>query len=295
MLSWATRATAFCPSRTCRPKLETCESRGEDCVVTGKELFRKSSCVTFNVQQDGSRRHDIDAALFEQIVRDAFDRWLGADCGAGRHPALEVESLGTAACGEVQCNCSAGNANIFMFSDDEWLAFDAADAYAVTTVWFGTSSGEIRDVDVEVNGTRTDIDWSEPREGVDLPSVLTHEVGHFLGLAHSPDDPSAVMRREFRPGLDDLRELRADDVAGICSVYPPDSAASSSSCAPRNGFASECGPGDCETCASVEAESGCCSTAPGRPGPQGAVAFLVAALAAAAALRKLHGKSQRSA
>lgn len=289
------RANAFCPSMTCRPKLQSCEVRGsgqERCVTSGKPLFRKSSCLSFSVQQDGSLRHGIDAQVFEQAVQDAFDRWLTVDCGGGVHPSISVESFGSVSCGEPQYNCTHGNANIFLFRDDVWTATDAVDAYALTTVWFLPSTGEIRDVDVEVNGTQTTVDWAAPRDGVDLPSILTHEVGHFLGLGHSPDDPLAVMRGGFTPGSDDdLRVLTDDDVAGICSIYPADRAISTNQCAPRNGFASDCGPGDGEHC-SFAGESGCCSTAPGRPEPLGLLAF--STLAAAAGIARARRRNRAS-
>lgn len=288
-------ADAFCPSMTCRPTRQTCETRGsgqELCVTSGKPLFRKSSCVSFSVQQDGSLRHGIQAQVFEQAVQDAFDRWLSVDCGGGVHPSISVENFGPVSCAEPQYNCTHGNANIFMFRDDAWTTTESVDPYALTTVWFLPSTGEIRDVDVEVNGTQTGIDWAAPRDGVDLPSVLTHEVGHFLGLGHSPDDRSAVMRGGFWPGRDDLRVLTDDDIAGICSAYPADRAISTNECAPRNGFASDCGPGDGEHC-SFASESGCCSTAPGRPEPLGLLAFSALAVAAglARARRKNRGPS----
>jgi hypothetical protein len=243
--------------------------------------------VTFNVQEDGSLRHGIDAETFEQVVQDAFDRWLAADCGDGQQPSIAVQSLGTVSCHEPQYNCTHGNANIFMFEDEVWLNEDAVNAFALSTVWFIPSTGEIRDVDVEVNGTRPEVDWAAPRDGLDLPSILTHEVGHFLGLAHSPDDKLAVMRPYFEAGSADLRGLTADDIAGICALYPPDRQASTDECGPRNGFASDCGPGDGEHC-SFAAESGCCSTAPGRPEPLGLLTLssFTAALAIGRARRK---------
>src|ERR1019366_8185381 len=52
----------------------------------------------------------------------------------------------------------------------------------------------------------------------DLGSILTHEAGHFLGLAHTADT-SAVMYASYSPGA---TVLTPDDVAGICSIYPSD-------------------------------------------------------------------------
>ncbi|GII93449.1 matrixin family metalloprotease [Sinosporangium siamense] len=54
-----------------------------------------------------------------------------------------------------------------------------------------------------------------PPNGIDLPTVALHEIGHGLGLAHSAD-PSAVMYAYYGGPR---RELAADDIAGIRSVY----------------------------------------------------------------------------
>lgn len=277
----ASPAAAFCPTRTCQRAIQQCDIRGQDCVIAGHALFRSSNCVTFNVQAEGSPRLGLDAAGLERLVSDAFRRWTTVDCGDGAHPSIYAESLGPAECHEVQCNCTQGNANIFMVNDT-WTIPGAANAYALTTVFFSWSTGEIRDADVEINGSVDDLQWADSAQGVDLPSILTHEVGHFLGLGHSPDDPAAVMRLRYSPGQD-LRELTADDVAGICSIYPP-GRATTDVCAPANGFAGDCGPGDCGNCAyEVDTPSGCCSTAPGHSGEEAGASTLAAGVLLAAA------------
>jgi hypothetical protein len=71
----------------------------------------------------------------------------------------------------------------------------------------------------------------------------------------------------YRTGSDDFRTLAKDDIDGICAIYPSNRTASDNSCAPRHGFASECGtPG----------HRGCCSTAPGAASSRGASGFLAA-------------------
>lgn len=265
----ASQVSAFCRSRTCKPNLESCTQEGS-CITSGEEFFRPGSCVSFSVQEDGSVKHGISAQAVEQIVTDAFDRWLSVDCGGNRGPMIEVQNLGSVECAEQQYSCDHGNANIILFRDDEW-PHDRA-AFALSTVTH-LATGEIYDADVEVNGTMAeDLVIGRTARGIDLESVLTHELGHFLGLGHS-DVRDAVMRPRYDPSEDDLRLLHSDDIQGICAVYPPDRKVTSDSCVPRHGFASDCGSGQTDRCPASNPDGGCCSTAISRSDDQGGLAL----------------------
>jgi hypothetical protein len=74
------------------------------------------------------------------------------------------------------------------------------------------------------------------RAPYDLQSVVTHEAGHFFGLAHSKQ-AGATMLSTYDPLM---RSLSADDVAGICTVYPPDRPTGACDPTPRQGFSPEC-------------------------------------------------------
>jgi hypothetical protein len=233
---------------------EDCEKDSTGCIISGHPLSWASSCVSFAVQEDGSPRHDISDQDFAEQVNEAFRRWLEVDCGDGTTPLMEVQNIGPVECDEVEYNQRDGNANIFVFRVVEWPYEGGDDALGLSTIRFDPNTGRVYDVDVEVNGTDTPITVDTPPRGADLASILTHEVGHFLGLSHSRM-PGATMRPGYTPGDDSLRTLEYDDMDGICSSLAPNRKTDSDSCIPRHGFSSDCG--------GAPKDDGCTIRAPG--------------------------------
>jgi hypothetical protein len=135
------------------------------------------------------------------------------------------------------------NVNVILFHDDEWPHPQSEDAVGLTSTTYDERTGEIFDADIEINSTveLSSTDVVAPGK-YDLLSVLTHEVGHFLGLAHSPD-PDSTMQSIYEVGTDGFRTLSDDDIQGICAIYPPDRPTENCDFAPRGGFASECALG----------------------------------------------------
>ncbi len=253
-------ASAYCRSNTCDPKKdpEQCEGTKDGCPGPGHPLVWASSCVTFAVQEDGSQKHGVSEQRFAEEVNDAFQRWLSVDCGDGASPSLTVLNIGPVECDEVEYNQRDGNANVFMFRDEEWPYANGEDALGLSTIRFDPNTGFIYDVDVEINGTDTPISIGDPvrRGQADLASILTHEVGHFLGLSHS-DEKDATMLPGYSPGDDGLRSLELDDELGICDALNPDRRPTNKSCEPRHGFSSTCGDnGDSRGCATRAPASG---------------------------------------
>lgn len=99
------------------------------------------------------------------------------------------------------------------------LPGDTPGALAVTVVTYDTATGEIVDADVLVRSRGTQFDLDADRAHHDLPSVLTHEVGHALGLAHETSLEDATMYPETPKGETGQRTLSPDDEAGILEVY----------------------------------------------------------------------------
>jgi hypothetical protein len=114
-----------------------------------------------------------------------------------------------------------------------------------------TATGEIVGADIEINTSSqhpivSTVDGSVPSGAYNVQSILLHEAGHFLGLAHS-QDTSAVMYAYY-PAVSTT--LTDDDVNGICALYPTDTsretadgsvAATGCHPEPALGFESVCG------------------------------------------------------
>jgi hypothetical protein len=69
-----------------------------------------------------------------------------------------------------------------------------------------------------VDWTFTDDPVAQPT-AMDLQNTATHELGHLIGLDHAPD-PESTMAASADSGETKKRDLTADDIAGLCAVYP---------------------------------------------------------------------------
>jgi MYXO-CTERM domain-containing protein len=207
-------------------------------------------------QIDAQGTPDVAGGAAFQAIRQSFLAWSGVSCSdlvfpdqglsedpqdrvAGFFPGQKNSNLilfRTRSCARVvpagdPCLASGGCSN----THDCWDHGDAAIAITTTTSVQGT--GQIEDADTELNDapqsdgarfvfTANDgAPCSQPDETgcvlYDIQNTMTHEAGHSLGLAHSPD-PAATMFATAPKGEISKRVLGADDIQGICDIYPLD-------------------------------------------------------------------------
>lgn len=187
---------------------------------------------------------DLPEAEALDAFRASFAEWASQSCTdlafAERAP---VER-------EVGYRSGATNDNVLLFRDvacadvvpagDPCFADDdCANVYdcwawddsliAVTTTTFSQCSGRIVDADIEFNASAfrfTTVDGaactSDAQRGcvsTDLRNTLVHEIGHVIGLDHSPVR-SATMFASAPPGEIQKRSLGQDDLEGLCDIYP---------------------------------------------------------------------------
>ena len=287
LLLAATDASAYCRTSSCPTggdnyvTSQVCTpAQAGDC---GKPLYWANPCTEWSLAKAASNQ--VPFATMEGILKQAFAAWMTASCGNGT-PSIVVTEGEPTDCTKHEYNSDAANANIIAFRDTTWPYEGSANTLALTTVTYALESGEIYDADMELNSADNQFTTSDTGVQFDLLSIVTHEAGHFLGLAHTPD-PTATMYPNYIPHSTNLRHLAADDISGICAIYPPGSTDPSCDPTPRHGFSTLCAAdqtggggsgGDGGT-------TNCTCAAPGAARGGWAAALAIAALAFAARRR----------
>jgi hypothetical protein len=111
---------------------------------------------------------------------------------------------------------------------DCWQHQEAA--IAITTTSYNPDTGRILDSDIEFNTPTfifSTVDFPPCLSGMystscvatDVQNTTTHELGHLLGLGHSPD-PNSTMSFRANPGELSKRVIDPDSARFVCDVYP---------------------------------------------------------------------------
>jgi MYXO-CTERM domain-containing protein len=282
-------AAAYCRTTTCDvPNApDDCTYDVNGCSTNGKPLYWPDGCGWFGVQKDASPRSHISYETFHSTVSNAFGKWSKANCAGGAVPSFAMEDTdalyGPVECPDHEFNKHAPNASAWMFRDDSWPYMDPGNTIALTSVSVDLTTGRILDADVEINSFGNRITTSDTNVGADLDSIVTHEAGHFLGLAHS-SVATATMAPRY-PGIS-IRSLAPDDEEGICTVYPPGKAPACGPPEPLYGFSKYCGGVNPSTGPQSGGDDGCTCSVGVTPPRRNFGALLGAMLGGVAALRR---------
>lgn len=256
MTALARDAFAFCRSTTCRGD---CPTDDDGCPTSGKPLYWAGNCVGYSLNKDGTQNLPMDEVRV--AIQKSFFEWTERDCGTGKRSSLAFSAGPDVVCKRSEYKSEGPNVNVILFRDDDWTYKGIDGTLAKTTVTFDANTGEILDADIEVNAAFNSLTVRDTKVSYDLQSIMTHEVGHMIGFAHSPQ-PQATMFASYDPGTTDLRSLSPDDIAALCEVYPPGRAAKCDP-TPRGGFSDACpapdSPGAKKGCAMGHGEAGASS------------------------------------
>lgn len=277
LLVWCADASAFCRSSTCRSTAsKECETDEDGCPATGAKLYWPSSCISYATNKLGTQ--DLDPADTRDVIKKTFQAWSDVPCADGGNASMTFQEREPVSCKKSEYNKAGPNVNVVLFQDNDWKYRGIDGTLAKTSVTYNDQTGEIYDADIEVNTANNTVTITDDPRKVqyDLQAILTHEVGHFIGIAHSPL-PDAVMYASYNPGSTTQRELTPDDVEAVCNIYPPNSGVPCET-DPRGGFSGTCDdPEDTSICSTAGAFGG--------GAPAGAVGLLLGTGVLAAARR----------
>ena len=223
--------------------------------AAGTQVYWASGCALLSIAEEGSTQIAGDTEF--QVIDQVLANWQNgaSDCSEF---ALVNEGTTKKEVGFDGVNIVKFREDLWCrpaTKDEPEQCYDQA-AAGITTLYFVIKEGsdrigEILDADIELNGVQFSFAVDGQTSGTaaceaDLANTMTHEVGHFLGLDHTCwigngprlDDgegnqvPSctsptlsdsiteATMYNFQSCGETKKATLEADDLAGMCAIYP---------------------------------------------------------------------------
>lgn len=199
--------------------------RAEVAGVKGRYLYWEERTISYAVNNKGCK--DVSMAETLGAIKRSFFAWAGPSCTdiyfayEGTDPA-EMSNL------LLPQDQKPDSKNLIIWRNT-WPPPGVTDATitkdmpAVTTVIYNTDTGVIVDADIDLNGHN--FFWTssdDPSEvATDVQNIITHEIGHLLGLGHTAEKEASMFESTHQGELK-KRSLHADDELGLCKVYPFD-------------------------------------------------------------------------
>ena len=175
----------------------------------GKTLNWSSNNISWQFNSAGS--DNVSDGSDEAAIQAAFAEWQSVNGSALRF------SRGA----DTGSKNAGTSAHVIFFDENNGSGFfpSGSGIVAITPISYDTGNGRILDADIIFNGR----DWNFSTDGTpgtyDIQDIATHEIGHFVGLDHSPV-LSGTMWPYVSRGQTLHRSLTTDEQSGAKAIAP---------------------------------------------------------------------------
>jgi len=172
--------------------------------TSGGTAIQWDGSSTINLRVDAGSSTSLSSSDVMSVVNYSVGQWnaTSADVTMSAAQASSSDSSGV---------------NMINFTDSSYFS---SGVIAVTSVSYSASSGDIIEGDISVNNLYTystnSTATSPALTSIYLGDVLTHELGHFIGLSHSEVQESSMIYTIFKG----QHSTSYDDAAGAEAIYP---------------------------------------------------------------------------
>jgi hypothetical protein len=211
--------------------------------------WEHTNCI--KIQAHASGLSQIGDGSEFQAVRSAVESWQNAIRSCSY---MQLTMLSPSPAVKLGYNKQGENESAILWIEKNWTRDEEHDdkALALTSVFYidhvgAPQDGILLDADIEINGEHFEFSTNKKPGTHDLQNTLTHELGHVLGLDHpcypkgppsplptehtgqpippcslvtNPEIKARTMYATTDPNVYDMQTPEADDILGICTLYP---------------------------------------------------------------------------
>lgn len=205
----------------------------------GPSLSWFSRTIPFTLHADGTS--DVPGTEELDAVRAAFAVWTGVEgCASpGVFTDIIFEETPTTTADRIGYDWLSpdDNENLIIFRDQGWP--HQQELIGMSAVTFNQVTGEIIDVDIELNSQHSDFTVGDTGVAVDVLNTMVYNVGRLLGIGYSSVE-GASMYPMVAPGDTSKRDLACDDRDAVVFKYP--SGLANAYCSPPEESCGFCAP-----------------------------------------------------